>query len=87
VAAASFDRGLGFSHLTGQVTHHVDPDVDAERDRLMADLECAGQLVRRYRKPGVGPTRDGRNAGGDRYVTDGMLSVGVLRAAGGPPLS
>jgi hypothetical protein len=85
LGAASFDRGVGLSRLTGQVTHHIDPDLDTERDRLMADLERAGQLARRYQQPGVGPTRDGRNAGGDRYVTDGLLSVGVLRATAGPP--
>ena len=27
------------------------------------------------------PTQDGRNAGGDRYFTDGMIDVGVLEAA------
>jgi hypothetical protein len=41
--------------------------------------------VRRYRWPGVGATQDGRNAGGDRYVTDGMIEVGVLVPADLPP--
>jgi hypothetical protein len=66
------------SHLTGQITHHIDADVDAQRNQLMTDLSHAGQLERQYQVPGVGPTQDGRNAGGDRYYTDGMLSVGVL---------
>jgi len=78
IGAASFDEGVGLSHRTGQITHHIAPDVDAERDLVMADLEAAHQLVRRYQVTGVGPTLDGRNGGGDRYFTDGELDVGVL---------
>src|SRR4051812_32245291 len=29
LGGASFDRDSGFSHLTGQITHHIDPDPDA----------------------------------------------------------
>lgn len=75
---ADFDRDAGFSHLTGQITHHIGPDIDADRDALMAGLEKAGWLQRRYEWPGVGATQDGRNAGGDRYFTDGMMAVGEL---------
>ena len=32
LGSASFDRGVGLSHDTGQITHHIGPDVDAERD-------------------------------------------------------
>ena len=85
LGAVSFDRGVGLSHLTGQITHHIAPDLDSERDQLMADLKRTGQLVQQYQQPGVGPTRDGRNAGGDHYFTDGLLRVGVLRAADRPP--
>jgi hypothetical protein len=84
IGDATFDIGPGVSHRTGQITHHIDPDVDAERDRLMADLATAGQLRRQYQVMGVGPTQAGRNAGGDRYHTDGMLSVGVLVTRRGP---
>jgi hypothetical protein len=28
---------------------------------------------------GIGPTLAGRNGGGDRYFTDGEISLGVLR--------
>jgi hypothetical protein len=89
LGAASFDRGVGLSHLTAQITHHIAPDIDAERDRVIADLAAAGQLTVEYRVSGVGPTLDGRNGGGDRYFTDGEIDVGVLTAEGqvheGPP--
>jgi hypothetical protein len=81
IGDASFDKDSGVSHLTGQITHHIAPDVDADRDRLIEGLEQAGQLVDTYQWPGVGPTEDGRNAGGDHYYTDGMIDVGVLKPA------
>ena len=49
----------------------------------MADLQKSGQLEHQFQVMGIGPTQDGRNAGGDRYYTDGMMSVGVL-ATGSP---
>lgn len=89
LGAASFDRGVGVSHRTGQITHHIAPDIDAERDRVMADLTAAGQLSVEFEVTGVGPTLDGRNGGGDRFFTDGEIYVGVLtpdnRVHPGPP--
>ncbi len=42
--AATFDSKVGLSHTTGQVTHHIAPDVDAERDRLVGELQQAGMV-------------------------------------------
>jgi hypothetical protein len=67
------------SHDTGQITHHIGPDIDAERDTLMKALSTAGWVADRYQIEGIGPTQDGRNGGGDRYFTDGMMDVAVLR--------
>lgn len=66
LGAATFDRSVGVSHFTGQVTHHVAPDIDAERDFLTADLAAAGIVAAAYWVSGVGPTVFGRNGGGDR---------------------
>lgn len=82
IGAATFDRGVGLSHRTGQVTHHIAPDVDTERDVVMEALAAGGRVVRRFQVTGVGPTLAGRNGGGDRYFTDGEMTVAVLRAAG-----
>ena len=79
LGSASFDRGVGFSHDTGQVTHHIGPDLDAERDLLMKDLSESGWLASTYPAEGVGATRTGRNGGGDLYFTDGKAIIGVLR--------
>lgn len=86
LGSATFDRGVGFSRYTGQVTHHIAPDIDAERDLLIADLASAGRLEAIYRVTGIGPTLRGRNGGGDPYRTDGELVVGRLAAEGRAPV-
>ncbi|MDW6022977.1 LssY C-terminal domain-containing protein [Mesorhizobium sp. BAC0120] len=79
LGSATFDRGVGFSHDTGQITHHIGPDIDAERDLVIRDLTAAGQIASSYEIEGVGPTKTGRNGGGDPYFTDGKTMIGVLR--------
>jgi hypothetical protein len=77
LGAVTFDKGVGVSHFTGAITHHIDADIDAERDLLAADIEHAGMATAKYQVTGVGPTLAGRNGGGDLYYTDG--EVWVLR--------
>jgi hypothetical protein len=78
LGAASFDRGVGFSHYTLQVTHHISADIDAERDFVSGALAKAGVVESLFDVSGVGPTLNGRNGGGDRYFTDGEVVVAVL---------
>jgi hypothetical protein len=78
IGSATFDVSVGFSHDTGQVTHHVAPDIDAQRDGLIADLVRAGRLTQIYQVTGVGATLYGWNGEGDRYDTDGELTAGIL---------
>ena len=80
LGAATFDRSVGVSHYTGQITHHVAPDIDAERDQLVADLKSAGMVEASYSVSGVGPTVFARNGGGDPYFTDGEVAVERLAA-------
>lgn len=90
LGAATFDRGVGLSRYTGAVTHHIAPDVDAERALVAHDLQAAGMIEARYQVTGMGPTLLGRNGEGDLYRTDG--EVWVLRLVEGcarrgvPPL-
>jgi hypothetical protein len=74
---APFDRSVGISKYTGAVTHHIAPDIDAERTVLAGDLEAAGMVDAKYQVTGIGPTVAGRNGGGDLYYTDG--EVWILR--------
>ncbi|MCP4621738.1 MAG: hypothetical protein GY844_35485 [Bradyrhizobium sp.] len=77
LGAATMDRGVGVSHYTGAVTHHIDADIDLERKTWAGDLESAGMVTAKYQVTGVGPTLAGRNGGGDLYYTDG--EVWILR--------
>ncbi|MBZ6078082.1 LssY C-terminal domain-containing protein [Microvirga puerhi] len=82
LGSATFDRGVGLSRYTGQVTHHIAPDIDAERDGLISDLVQAGMVEVRYQVSGIGPTLRGRNGEGDLYSTDGEIWIAVLVATG-----
>ncbi|HJU31565.1 MAG TPA: LssY C-terminal domain-containing protein [Hyphomicrobiaceae bacterium] len=84
LGSATFDRSVGLSHDTGQITHHIDPDVDRERDFLMHALADAGALSGISLAPGIGPTLRGRNGGGDPYYTDGDVMIGIVVAYPGP---
>jgi hypothetical protein len=77
LGAATMDRGVGVSHYTGAVTHHIDADIDLERKTWAGDLEAAGMVTAKYQVTGIGPTLTGRNGGGDLYYTDG--EVWILR--------
>jgi len=78
LGSATFDRGVGLSHDTGQVTHHTAPDIDAERDLLMHDLREAGMVQNFFQISGTGPTLFGRNGEGDPYHTDGEIDMATL---------
>lgn len=80
LGAATFDRGVGISRYTGQVTHHIAPDIDAERERLTEDLKTAKVVEAIYEVSGIGPTLMGRNGEGDQYYTDGEVKISRLVA-------
>jgi LssY C-terminus len=79
--AATFDARVGLSHTTGQVTHHIAPDVDAERDRLASELQQAGMVQSTEWKDGFHAELEGRNGGGDLWHTDGRLVIVSLRGS------
>ena len=82
LGSITFDRGVGLSHDTGQVTHHIAPDIDAERDLLMRDLGEAGMVKNFFQISGTGPTMFGRNGEGDPYYTDGEIDIATLVVGG-----
>jgi hypothetical protein len=82
VGSATYDERVGLSHTTGEVTHHIAADVDAERDHLFDDLKQTGDLGEVYIVEGFHKVREGRNGGGDPWHTDGNLWVGVIAIPG-----
>ena len=75
LAGGTYDRRVGLSLFTLQVTHKIDADIDVERDFIVASIGKA--------EPGatVEPLVDfttgyhSRNGGGDTVHTDGTLPV------------
>lgn len=78
LGSASFDRGVGLSHDTLQITHHIDPDLDHERGFFISTLADAKLAASTYQVTGIGPTLSGRNGEGDPYYTDGEVTIAVL---------
>lgn len=74
LGAATYDARVGFSHSMGQITHHIAPDVDAERDKIIADLRRADQLSQVVWIEQFHQVLRGYNGGGDPYYTDGRLA-------------
>ncbi|WP_243075377.1 LssY C-terminal domain-containing protein [Microbacterium sp. SS28] len=80
LAAGTFDRRVGLSLFTLQVTHKIDADTDIERDHIVETLRAANSRV------AVDVIRDfatgyhARNGGGDSISTDGDLPIVDVRA-------
>lgn len=84
IGSASFDVRAGISRRGFHPTHHIDPDVDAERDDVEHDLAAASQVADAFHVTGFGLRVDARNAEGDRFDTDGELLVIVTTPGGAP---
>ena len=80
LAAATFDRGVGFSLFTGQITHHIGPHVDYDRDMVGAIMTAGGGRAIGTMQSRIAGDRWHRNGGGDRYRTDGIIKVFALGA-------
>jgi len=75
LGSATFDRGVGLSLFTLQITHHIGPDVDQERDAAATVMMRAGAQRQPSVTAGSIPGRVHRNGGGDRYDFDGRIAV------------
>lgn len=78
LGSAAFDIGVELSRTTGEVTHHISPDVDAERDLVVADLTKANRVQSTQWEDGFQKELQGKNGGGDPWRTDGRLVVVAL---------
>ena len=81
MGSASYDKKVGISHTTGQITHHISADVDTERDHVIESLKTTGELVSVQVVDGFHKLLEGRNGGGDAWHTDGRLFTGILKNA------
>jgi len=79
IGSAAYDKRVGLSHTTGQITHHIAPDIDAERDHVIDSLQTAHELSAIHKIPGFHKQLEGHNGGGDQWHTDGALWVGDIK--------
>ncbi|WP_299932769.1 LssY C-terminal domain-containing protein [uncultured Nocardioides sp.] len=75
LAAATYDKAVGISLFTLQVTHRVDADIDIERDYVIDTVryavpETSLRMIRDYSSAFTT-----RNGGGDVVRTDGSLPI------------
>ncbi|MFF0988927.1 LssY C-terminal domain-containing protein [Kocuria nitroreducens] len=77
VGAASYDRRVGLSLFTLQVTHKIAENTDGERDLVVSALRSQGAPVEVLRHFSTG--YHARNGGGDAIETDGDLPVVDVR--------
>ncbi|MPV51345.1 hypothetical protein GCG21_15275 [Pseudactinotalea sp. HY160] len=88
LAAGTYDRAVGLSLFTGQVTHRIAADIDVERDHIVATLTRPESGNERIGVEVLASFSSGyhhRNGGGDRIRTDGDLPIVDLRPL--PPAS
>jgi len=81
LGAATYDRGVGLSRTDGEITHHIDANVDGEREILVNDVMATGRVAEKDIIPNFHVIKQGRNGGGDPWRTDGALWVCVLKTS------
>lgn len=79
LAAGSYDRAVGLSSLTFQVTHKIDTDIDLERNYIVDDVRWAVPEADLEVWPRFFTSYHSTNGGGDKVSTDGALCVLDLR--------
>lgn len=75
LAAGTYDRSVGFSVFTLQVTHRIADDIDDERDHIVASIQDAGVGATTSVIENFSTGYHSRNGGGDAIVTDGDLPI------------
>lgn len=75
LAGATYDRSVGLSALTFQVTHKIDADIDIERNFVVDDVRWANAEAGLGVWPDFFTAYHDKNGGGDRVETDGDLYV------------
>ena len=73
VATASFDDGVEFAGPAKLPTHHIDPNIDAERNFIAQSLSVPNNLIQ------VVGSQLGKNGSGDPFYTDGKATIVDLK--------
>jgi LssY C-terminus len=79
LAAGTYDRTVGLSWFTLQITHKIAEDTDVERDFVVASMMDANPVITVEVIENFSTGYHSRNGGGDRIETDGALPIVDLR--------
>jgi hypothetical protein len=75
IGAGTYDRSVGLSLFTLQITHKIGEDVDLERDYIVHTLEHSGAVASVRWVENYFSGYHSRNGGGDMISTDGNLPI------------
>lgn len=75
LAAGTYDRSVGLSSFTFQITHKIDADTDRERDYIVNSLRYHDPEIQVRVIEDFSTAYHHRNGGGDQIHTDGDLPV------------
>ena len=75
LAAGTYDRSIGVSLFTFQLTHRIDEDTDIERDYIIQTIQDSVEPVRVAILKDFSSGYHSRNGGGDSIRTDGDLPI------------
>ena len=75
LAAGTYDRSIGLSLFTFQLTHRIDEDTDIERDYIIQTVQDSTEPVRVAILKDFSSGYHSRNGGGDSIRTDGDLPI------------
>jgi hypothetical protein len=79
VGSATHDNGFEKDQRTGGVTHHIDPDIDQERNFIEQGFADAGVITGAAYVTPSDPLKTARTATGGSFHSDGRIVVMALR--------
>jgi LssY C-terminus len=87
IGSATKDTRVELAKTNHLPTHHISPDVDAERALVVSELVQTGDVIQQTTRPGFGKETHGFNGEGDPYDTDGQVAVLTLANIATTPLA
>jgi hypothetical protein len=75
VGAATHDMGLERDQRNGKLTHHIDPNVDDERDFVSRSLVGSGYVTQHTSVLPADPIKDEKTATGGGFHSNGEVLV------------
>jgi hypothetical protein len=86
LAAGTYDRSVGLSLFTLQITHKIEANTDIERDYIVDTVTTGSPEVELEVIRDFSTGYHSRNGGGDLIQTDGDLPIIDVRRVSAPPL-